>query len=74
MQEPGTNEEIKEFAQKKYNAKYDLFSKINVNGDGALNLFKWMKSQKYGKGTLTKYVLCYVSNCSGRNSKKHYNT
>uniref|UniRef100_A0A3B3S9Z3 phospholipid-hydroperoxide glutathione peroxidase n=1 Tax=Paramormyrops kingsleyae TaxID=1676925 RepID=A0A3B3S9Z3_9TELE len=31
-QEPGTEEEIKEFA-KGYNANFDLFSKIDVNGE-----------------------------------------
>lgn len=55
-QEPGTNEEIKHFAQDKYNAKYDLYSKINVNGDGAAPLFKWLKSRKNGKGTLTNSI------------------
>ena len=31
-QEPGTNRKIKEFATKKYHAKFDLFAKIEVNG------------------------------------------
>ncbi|ROL51515.1 Phospholipid hydroperoxide glutathione peroxidase, mitochondrial [Anabarilius grahami] len=50
-QEPGTEAEIKEFA-KGYNAEFDLFSKIEVNGDGAHPLWKWMKDQPKGKGTL----------------------
>uniref|UniRef100_A0AAR2LBZ9 Glutathione peroxidase n=1 Tax=Pygocentrus nattereri TaxID=42514 RepID=A0AAR2LBZ9_PYGNA len=50
-QEPGSEEEIKEFAQG-YNAEFDLFSKIDVNGDGAHPLWKWMKEQPKGKGTL----------------------
>jgi len=50
-QEPGTDAEIKEFA-KGYNTEWDLFSKIDVNGDGAHPLWKWMKAQPKGKGML----------------------
>uniref|UniRef100_A0A3B3UD84 phospholipid-hydroperoxide glutathione peroxidase n=1 Tax=Poecilia latipinna TaxID=48699 RepID=A0A3B3UD84_9TELE len=50
-QEPGTEAEIKEFA-KGYNAEFDLFSKIEVNGDNAHPLWKWMKAQPKGKGLL----------------------
>ncbi|KAI4881709.1 hypothetical protein NFI96_031360 [Prochilodus magdalenae] len=49
--EPGTEAEIKEFA-KGYNAEFDLFSKIDVNGDTAHPLWKWLKEQPKGKGTL----------------------
>uniref|UniRef100_A0A3Q3RC89 Glutathione peroxidase n=1 Tax=Monopterus albus TaxID=43700 RepID=A0A3Q3RC89_MONAL len=51
QQEPGTEAEIKEFA-KGYNAEFDLFSKIEVNGDNAHPLWKWMKAQPKGRGTL----------------------
>ncbi|MGH0184060.1 UNVERIFIED_CONTAM: hypothetical protein FKN15_013956 [Acipenser sinensis] len=49
--EPGTEEQIKEFA-KSYDAEFDMFSKIDVNGDNAHPLWNWMKSQPKGKGTL----------------------
>nr|XP_023699416.1 phospholipid hydroperoxide glutathione peroxidase, mitochondrial-like isoform X2 [Paramormyrops kingsleyae] len=49
-QEPGTEQQIKEFA-KSYKAEFDLFSKIDVNGDEAHPLWKWMKAQPKGKGT-----------------------
>src|SRR5258705_5927374 len=32
-QEPGTNEEIKQFCSSKYNVSFPLFDKIEVNGD-----------------------------------------
>ena len=32
-QEPGTNEEIKEFCSSKYNVTFPLFDKLDVNGD-----------------------------------------
>nr|KAF6401627.1 hypothetical protein HJG63_009664 [Rousettus aegyptiacus] len=50
-QEPGTNAEIKDFAAG-YNVKFDLFSKICVNGDDAHPLWKWMKIQPKGRGML----------------------
>uniref|UniRef100_A0AAY4EAM3 Glutathione peroxidase n=1 Tax=Denticeps clupeoides TaxID=299321 RepID=A0AAY4EAM3_9TELE len=43
-QEPGTNSVIKEFARS-YNARFDMFSKIEVNGDNAHPLWKWLKQQ-----------------------------
>uniref|UniRef100_A0A3P8YYH2 Glutathione peroxidase 4 n=1 Tax=Esox lucius TaxID=8010 RepID=A0A3P8YYH2_ESOLU len=48
-QEPGTEAQIKDFA-KSYNAAFPMFSKINVNGDDAHPLWKWLKEQPNGKG------------------------
>jgi len=62
-QEPGTNAEIKEFAQGKYGVKFDLFSKIDVNGDTAHPLWKWLKAQQSGfivdgiKWNFTKFLI-----------------
>jgi glutathione peroxidase len=39
-QEPGTAEEISTFCTTKYNVKFDMFAKIEVNGDGACPLYK----------------------------------
>lgn len=52
-QEPGNNQEIKEFAAG-YNVKFDMYSKICVNGDDAHPLWKWMKVQPKGRGMLGK--------------------
>lgn len=52
-QEPGTNSQIKEFA-KSYNAHFDMFSKIDVNGQTAHPLWKWLKQQPNGRGFLGK--------------------
>jgi len=43
LQEPGTNAEIKTFAEG-YGAKFDMFSKIDVNGPETHPLWVWMKS------------------------------
>ena len=42
-QEPGTNEEIQEFAESKYNVNFPMFAKLEVNGDGAHDLYKLLK-------------------------------
>ncbi|GFO48097.1 glutathione peroxidase [Plakobranchus ocellatus] len=47
-QEPGTNEEIKKFAQERYGAQFDLFSKIEVNGKNAHPLYKYLKKEQGG--------------------------
>ena len=39
-QEPGTAEQIKEFCRVNYGVTFDLFAKIEVNGDGACGLYK----------------------------------
>ncbi len=41
-QEPGTAEEIQEFCRVNYGVKFDLFAKIEVNGDGACPLYKYL--------------------------------
>ena len=45
-QEPGTDAEILEFARSRYDANFPMFSKIDVNGDGASELYQWLKSGK----------------------------
>ena len=42
-QEPGTAEEIEKFCTTKYNITFPLFEKINVNGDEADPLYKYLK-------------------------------
>ncbi|XP_012275593.1 probable phospholipid hydroperoxide glutathione peroxidase [Orussus abietinus] len=61
-QEPGTSEEIMEFV-KRYNVTFDLFEKVNVNGEDAHPLWKWMKTQQHGlltddiKWNFTKFIV-----------------
>ena len=43
-QEPGSNEEIKEFASSKFGVSFPMFAKIEVNGDGACDLYRFLKS------------------------------
>lgn len=45
-QEPGSDEDVAEFCQKNYGVKFDMFSKIDVNGDKAAELFKELTSKE----------------------------
>jgi glutathione peroxidase len=47
-QEPGTDAEILEFASSKFGVEFPMFSKIDVNGDGACDLYKFLKSAAPG--------------------------
>ena len=49
-QEPGTETEIEEFCQVNYGVTFPMFAKVEVNGDNAHPLYKWLKSE--GKGIL----------------------
>ena len=53
-QTPGTDDEIHEFCTLKYNTQFPQMKKSDVNGENALDLFKYLKSQKgfegFGKG------------------------
>ena len=39
-QEPGTADEIKEFCRVNYGVSFDMFAKVEVNGDGACDFYK----------------------------------
>jgi len=44
-QEPGTNEEIKEFCKSKYSVTFPMFEKISVLGDDMAPIYKWLTSK-----------------------------
>jgi len=48
-QEPGTNEEIKEFCTSKYGVDFDLFSKIAVTGDEKAPMYGYLTSEETNK-------------------------
>ena len=45
-QEPGTNEEIKEFCSTKYSVTFPLLSKVEVKGDNKTALYAWLTASK----------------------------
>lgn len=62
-QEPGTNREVELFSSSKYSVKFDMFSKVNVNGDDAHPLWKYLKYKQGGtlgdgiKWNFTKFLV-----------------
>ena len=48
-QEPGSDEEILDFVTKKYDVNFPMFSKIEVNGENACELYKLLKSEQPGE-------------------------
>ena len=64
FQEPGSNEEIKEFCDTNYGITFKIMDKIKVNGPKADPLFKFLKKQKSGiagtpqiKWNFTKFLI-----------------
>lgn len=47
-QEPGDEAEIMNFCSLTYDVDFPMFSKVDVNGDGAHPLWKWLKDEKGG--------------------------
>lgn len=47
-QEPGTSEEAASFCQINYGVTFPVFAKIDVNGDNAHPLFKYLKKEQPG--------------------------
>jgi glutathione peroxidase len=63
-QEPGTEKEIESFCDLNYGVKFPLFAKIDVNGDGAAPLYKYLKKERPGllgseaiKWNFTKFLV-----------------
>lgn len=44
-QEPGSDEEIKQFCTLEYGVEFPMFSKVSVKGDDQAELFKYLTSQ-----------------------------
>jgi glutathione peroxidase len=63
-QEPGNEEEIKNFCSLTYEVDFPMFAKIEVNGADAHPLWKWLKKEKGGllgidaiKWNFTKFLV-----------------
>ncbi len=44
-QEPGTNADVKAFCSTKYNVSFPMFSKVDVNGEDAAPIYKYLTSK-----------------------------
>ncbi|RUL67194.1 glutathione peroxidase [Dyella dinghuensis] len=63
-QEPGDEAEIRNFCSTSYDVTFPLFAKVEVNGDNAHPLYKWMKKEQKGllgteaiKWNFTKFLI-----------------
>jgi glutathione peroxidase len=63
-QDPGTNTEIAQFCQLNYGVSFPMMAKINVNGDAAHPLYKWLTKEAPGllgttsiKWNFTKFLI-----------------
>ncbi len=45
-QEPGTNKEIAGFCEKNYGVTFQLFEKVDVVGENACDLYKWLSTKE----------------------------
>lgn len=53
FQEPGSNEEIKKFCSLKYNVTFPMFSKIDVTGEDAHPLYRYLTEESEFKGKIS---------------------
>ena len=63
-QDPGTNNEIAQFCQLNYGVSFPMMAKIDVNGDAAHPLYKWLTKEAPGllgttsiKWNFTKFLV-----------------
>jgi len=63
-QEPGSESDIAEFCQLNYGVSFPMFAKIDVNGDGADPLYRYLKKSQKGilgsekiKWNFTKFLV-----------------
>ena len=63
-QEPGTAQEIESFCELNYGVTFSLFAKIEVNGNGAAPLYRYLKKEQPGvlgseaiKWNFTKFLV-----------------
>jgi glutathione peroxidase len=63
-QDPGTNDEIGAFCERRYGVSFPMMAKVEVNGDGAHPLWQWLTQQAPGvlgsravKWNFTKFLV-----------------
>jgi glutathione peroxidase len=63
-QEPGSNKEIQEFCRLTYGVEFDMFAKVDVNGENEIPLYTYLKKEATGvfgtegiKWNFTKFLV-----------------
>ena len=74
-QEPGSNKEIFAYCTSTYDVSFEMFSKIDVNGENAAPLYKYLKKEQSGflgtesiKWNFTKFLIDRKGNVIDRYS------
>lgn len=72
-QEPGSEQEIRSFCELDYGVSFPMFEKLDVNGDGAHPLFRYLKTEAKGllgteavKWNFTKFLVDRAGNVVSR--------
>ena len=64
-QTPGSDDEVHEFCTLHYSTKFDQMKKSDVNGENALELYQWLKSQKgfegFGEGKTAEFMNMHLA-------------
>ena len=76
-QEPGSADEIATFCERNYGVTFPMFAKVDVNGDDAAPLYKWLKKEQRGilgseaiKWNFTKFLVDRKGNVVARYAPK----
>ena len=77
-QEPGSAEQIESFCQVNYGLSFPVMAKIDVNGDNAAPLYRWLKAEAPGilgtqriKWNFTKFLIGRDGKVARRFSPTH---
>jgi glutathione peroxidase len=70
-QEPGTEEEIKDFCSTNYGVTFPLFAKIEVNGAGADPLYKYLKQGPGGAEPISWNFTKFLVDKQGNTVKRY---
>ncbi|CAI4213827.1 unnamed protein product [Parascedosporium putredinis] len=68
-QDPGTDEDIQSFCQINYGVTFPIMKKIEVNGDNADPLYKWLTTEKPGLLGLKRIKWNFEKFLVGRDGK-----
>ena len=73
QQEPGTNEEIKQFCNRKYNVSFPMMAKVSVKGDDETPVYRFLTGSSTNpkfsgdiKGNFTKFLFDRKGNVVAR--------
>jgi glutathione peroxidase len=70
-QEPGTEEQIQEFCSTTYDVTFPMFSKIEVNGEGAHPLYKFLKQGPGGSDPIAWNFTKFLVDKNGNTVKRY---